>query len=90
MGHAVQEGDARAFFLAARHAVQLQLGSQWKLKPEAITLAEIRARDEQKAEAVEPLFQQADEIIYSGQTTADGVDLAQWERRVREEILQSA
>ena len=87
MSEAVRNGDALAFFLAARHAVQLQLGAQWRLKPEAITLAEIRERDPQLAASLEPLFAQADEIIYSGGADA-GQDLAQWETRVHESLHQ--
>jgi hypothetical protein len=87
MAEAVQRGDAVGFFVAARHAVQLQLGAQWRVKPEAITLGEIRLRDPHLAESLEPLFVQADEIIYSGQASPD-IDLAQWEHRVRTELLQ--
>jgi len=87
MAAAVRRDDAVAFFIAARHAVQLQLGARWRLSPEALTLGEIRARDPQLAEALEPLFIQADEVIYSGQAQP-GIDLAQWENRVRTELLQ--
>ncbi len=86
MAEAVRRGDALAFFVAARHAVQLQLAAQWNLRPEALTLGEIRARDPHLAEAVEPLFAQADEVIYSGRASSN-VDLASWERRARE-LLQ--
>jgi hypothetical protein len=87
MAEAVRRGDAVAFFLAARHAIQLQLGAQWNLKPEAITLGEIRSRDPHLAETLEPLFAQADEVIYSGKASPP-LDLAQWEQRVRTELLQ--
>ena len=87
MTEAARKGDAVAFFMAARHAVQLQLGAQWNSKPEAITLGEIRARDPQLAGTLEPLFTQADEVIYSGKASPN-LDLAQWEQRVRTELLQ--
>jgi hypothetical protein len=87
MAEAVRRDDAVAFFIAARHAVQLQLGAQWRVSPEALTLGEIRSRDAQLAETLAPLFAQADEVIYSGQAQP-GVDLAQWENRVRTELLQ--
>lgn len=86
MNEAVRSGDARAFFIAARHVIQLQLGTEWRVKPEALTLTEIRQRDAALAETLEPLFAQTDEIVYSGQPRRD-LDLAQWERRVRE-LLQ--
>jgi hypothetical protein len=87
MAEAARRGDALAFFVSARHAVQLQLGARWNAKPEAITLREIRSRDPQRAEALQPLFAQADEVIYSGNGSA-GLDLAEWEKRVRSELLQ--
>jgi hypothetical protein len=87
MTEAVQQKDSVAFFLAARHAIQLQLGAQWAVKPEALTLGEIRRRDPELAETLTPLFTQADEVIYSGNAST-GLDLAQWEQRVRTELLQ--
>jgi len=87
MSDAVRRGDARAFFLSARHAVQLKLGSQWRMSPEAITLAEIRHRNPQLAETLEPLFNQADEVIYSGEASGN-LDLAPWEIQVRRQLLQ--
>lgn len=87
MSEAVKRNDARTFFVAARHAVQLRLGNQWKLKPEAITLGEIRQRDSQLAERLEPLFNQVDEVIYSGQASPD-LNLAEWEVHVRKDLLQ--
>jgi hypothetical protein len=87
MDAAVRRGDARAFFRAARQTVQLQGASRWGLPPEAVTLPAIAARDPELAEAVAPLFAQADEVIYSAHGPGP-VDLAAWERRVREEMLQ--
>jgi len=86
MAEAVRRNDALAFFTAARHAIQLQLGAQWNVSPEALTLGEIRERDPHRAETLEPLFTQVDEVIYSGQA-GPHPDLAEWERKVRE-ILQ--
>jgi hypothetical protein len=87
MSDAVRRNDPQAFFLSARNAVQLQLGGRWRMKPEAITFAEIRERDPQLAETLEPLFKQADEIIYSGQTGGD-LNLAEWELHIRKDLLQ--
>jgi hypothetical protein len=87
MSDAVRRDDALAFFTAARHAIQLQLGTQWNVRSESLTLREIRSRDPQLAELLAPLFQQADEVIYSGRATP-GLDLPQWENRVRTELLQ--
>jgi hypothetical protein len=87
MTDAVRRSDAVAFFIAARHAVQLQLGAQWKRTPESLTLGEIRQHDASLAELLQPLFAQADEAIYSGHASPN-IDLAQWEQRVRTELLQ--
>jgi hypothetical protein len=87
MSAAIRQNDALAFFMAARHAIQLQLGTQWNAQPEAITLGEIRLRDPELAERLAPLFAQADEVIYSGRASI-GLDLAEWEQRVRTELLQ--
>jgi hypothetical protein len=88
MANAVRQNNAAIFFTAARHAVQLQLGSQWKVQPESITLREIRQREPGLAERVAPLFAQADEVIYSGRASSN-LDLAEWDRRARE-LLHSA
>ena len=89
MSAAVTRHDAPGFFLAARHAVQLQLGAQWNTPPEALTLGEIRRRDPELAERLAPFFAQADEVIYSGRATP-GLNLSEWDRRVRAELLQPA
>jgi hypothetical protein len=88
MTQAANRGDAVAFFLASRHAIQLQLGARWGLKPEALTLAEIRQRDPILAKTLEPLFTLANEVIYSGHARRD-LDLKQWDHRVRTELLQT-
>ncbi len=90
MSEAARQGDARTFFLAARHALQLQLGARWSVAPESITLGEIRRRDPALAEAMAALFAQADEVLYSGRTGAN-LDLGQWQRVARECLqLQTA
>jgi hypothetical protein len=89
MSDAVRRDDAPAFFLAARDAVQIQLGAQWGVPPEAVTLPQVAQRDPALAESLGPLFAQADEVMYSGLAPA-GIDLAEWERRVRGELLQPA
>jgi len=87
MAEAVRRNDAMAFFLAARHSIQLQLGAQWKISPEALTFVEIRRHNPALAATLQPLFKQADEVIYSGRPQP-GLDLAQWHQRIRIELLQ--
>jgi hypothetical protein len=87
MSGAVQRGDAAAFFLAARQAVQARCAAEWRVRPESVTLPAIKARDPQLAEAAAQLFNQADEILYSGNVSGT-FDLPDWERYVREQLLQ--
>ena len=86
MSSAVQRGDAVSFFRAARQAVQLQWGAHWQVAPESVTLPLIAEHDPNLAEALAPLFNQADEIMYSREAQPS-YDLAEWERRVREDYL---
>ena len=57
------------------------------LSPKPSLSAKSARRDPHLAETLEPLFTQADEVIYSGQASR-GSDLAEWEHRVRTELLQ--
>ena len=88
MGRAAREGDAEKFFTSARHVVQLQLAERWHVSPTALTIAEIQRRDPALGETLFPLFIEADNVIYSGAMPA-GIDLMEWDRRVRE-MLQPA
>jgi hypothetical protein len=88
MSGAVQRGDVAGFFLAAKHAVQARWAAEWRVRPEAVTLPMIAARDPQLADAVAQLFNQADEILYSGNASGN-FDLAEWDRHVREQLLQA-
>ena len=87
MNRAAREGDAVGFFSAARHAVQLRLAERWQAAPDALTLPEIERRDPALGESVAPLFNEADDVIYSGKGPSD-LDLTDWGRRVRG-LLQS-
>ena len=83
MEQALRMEDARAFFLSARHALQLHLRAAWKVAPESITLGEIRRRDPDRAQVLAPFFLQADEIFYSGNAPSR-LDLSHWARVARE------
>jgi hypothetical protein len=88
MHAAVAQGDAPTFFAAARQALQMQWGAAWGLRPEAVTLPLIAERDPELAARLSPFFAQADEIHYSGRAAGGDLDLAAWERQVREEMQQ--
>jgi hypothetical protein len=80
---AQQSNDAPAFFRVARCAIQSRLGAQWRMKPEAITLAEIRQRDPALAARLDEFFTAADEVLYSAHRPAT-CDLTRWAGFVRE------
>jgi hypothetical protein len=88
MDQAARTGDAVQFFTSARRATQLRLAERWNIPAEAVTLPEIERRDPALVESVTPLFTEADDVIYSGAARA-GLDLQEWDRRVRE-MLQPA
>jgi hypothetical protein len=88
MSSAVQRGDVAGFFFAARQAVQVHWAAEWRLPSEAVTLPVIAEHDSQLAAAAMPLFHHADEILYSGNASGE-YDLPDWERHVREELLQA-
>jgi hypothetical protein len=80
---AQQRDDAPTFFRTARHAIQARLGAQWRMKPEALTLAEIRSRDPATAARLTEFYAAADEVLYSAQPPAR-CDLARWAGFVRD------
>ncbi len=87
MDRAVDQGDAAAFFAAARGAFQQRLGARWHLRPEAITLAEIAGRlDTVRAEPIRQVFD-LDASRFSGMGAAQA-DLAAWKDRVGRELHQ--
>ena len=87
MSTAAAQNDPVEFFLAARRAVQTRWSAAWRIQPEAVTLSEIARHDPPLAEAATPLFHQADAVMYSGEAPG-AFDLADWERHVREDLLQ--
>lgn len=85
MDRALSQGDAAAFFLAARGALQQRLGARWGVNPDAITLQEVEARLGDEAEAVRPVFELADAARFTGHGPA-GLDLSEWKQRVSHEL----
>jgi hypothetical protein len=85
MDRAVEQGDAPAFFAAARGALQQRLGARWHVRPEAITQAEIAGRlDGVQAERLRLVFDH-DASRFSGMDTAQA-DLAAWRDIVNREL----
>ncbi len=85
MDRAVDGRDAVAFFAAARAAFQQRLGARWRVKPEAITLAEIEGRLEAgDAQAVRQVFD-FDAARFSG-FRPEPTDLPRWRQIVNEQL----
>jgi hypothetical protein len=87
MDRAMREHASEEFFLAARSALQHRLGERWNLRPETITLAEIRSRLNGAGEGIRPVFEMADQISYSGQNLGDA-DYHRWKDLVVEQLKQ--
>jgi hypothetical protein len=87
MDAAMREGQADAFFLHARGALQRRYGPRWGVKPETITLADVEARLPADHENVRSLFAIADQISYSNLSFAE-TDLQQWRQVVMQELAE--
>jgi hypothetical protein len=85
MDLAMQKAETVPFFVAARRALQHRLGARWNLPPETITLSEINARLNGKADGIRPVFQMADRVEYSHESLPTG-DLAGWKRILVEQL----
>ncbi|WP_226895308.1 BatD family protein [Luteolibacter marinus] len=67
-------GDGAGFFTAAREALRIRVAEQSGIKPEAVTLADLRQVDD---EDVVGILKEADRVDYSG-TAGDAGDLHAW------------
>lgn len=85
MESAVRRGECEEFFSAARSALQHRLGQHWGMRPDTITLAEINARMNGEADGFRPIFELADEVIYTGRTFA-ATELQSWSKTVNTEL----
>ena len=85
MDRAAAAQDTRAFFRAARAALQQRLGQRFRTAPEAITLSEIDSRLNGDAAGLRPIFEFADHITYSGQDLG-ATDLSRWRQIVLEQL----
>jgi len=87
MESAVKRGECEKFFSAARSVLQHRLGQRWGMRPDTITLAEINARMNGEADGFRPIFELADEVIYTGRTFGTA-ELQSWARSVNTELLK--
>jgi len=83
---ALKEGDAQAFFAAARRILQERLGERLGARSETITLSEIEnhlKEDSMLIHTLREIFQTADAVAYSGQAF-NSERLNEWKRAVLE------
>jgi hypothetical protein len=85
LDQAAAAGDTTAFFTAARDVLQERLGERWGLRPETLTMAEIKTRLGADSGNLATIFAQADAIDYSGQAHG-ATDLAAWKETVLQEL----
>jgi hypothetical protein len=85
MDSAATRGATSEFFVAARGALQNQLGVLWGLIPQTITLAEVNARLNGEADGFRFVFEVADEVAYTGRTFA-APELQKWCKVISAEL----
>jgi hypothetical protein len=86
---AARSGDAASFFEAARKALVQAFAARWRMPPERITGAELKARLGTDGEDIERLFALADEASYSDYALAD-TDFQRWLGLVRGQLAGGA
>ncbi len=69
MDRALAAQDRRAFFDAARTALQTRLGAQWTLLPEVITAADVEARMGSSGDRICAVLERADGFAYANGLT---------------------
>jgi len=89
MDAALQAGDARGFFTAARHALQERFAASWHVPVSKVTIPEIRTRLNGHGAEVCAVFQAADEIAYCG-IRFSAPDLRLWRDLVKKQLQQTA
>jgi len=85
MDAAMADRQAGPFFVHARNALQQRYGPMWKMRPEAITVADIESRLGEAGVNARMIFEMADQAMYSDLNL--GVDdLQQWRQAVMSEL----
>ncbi|MCB1229503.1 MAG: protein BatD [Verrucomicrobiae bacterium] len=84
---AATNGDAVAFFDAARRALQTRIAAAWNRPAESLTVAELRHRLPSDSPAMS-VFRQADAIAYAPQATLDQFDGEHWRSILHEALSE--
>ena len=87
MDQAMKNQQTDAFFIHARSALQQRYGHEWKMTPDAITLADVEARLTDGLDTVRPVFEMADQAKYSDLHFEDA-DLQQWREAVVNQLAE--
>lgn len=83
MDSALKAGNSRAFFAAARKALQIRLSERSGVTPESITLSEVEDHLDNRViqEDVRKIFGEADSLAYAGYQT-NHTDLDEWKKKM--------
>ena len=87
MDEAIKNHQTHAFFISARAALQHRFGQEWGVRPETITVNDVRLRLGGAAEPLCPIFELADQVSYSALHIGEA-DLAQWRAVVMNELAE--
>jgi hypothetical protein len=82
---AAQSGDSSSFFEVARAALLQTFAARWRMSPDQITVADLKARLGPAGEDVERLCALADEAKYSDYDPAS-TDFQRWLRLIRGQL----
>jgi hypothetical protein len=88
MDAALRDEEAGAFFVHARNALQQRFGQEWKMRPEAITVADVEARLGEGSPNVRSIFEMADQASYSDLHFGEA-DLQKWREVVVSELVEA-
>jgi hypothetical protein len=86
---AARSGDSASFFEVARQALAQTFAARWRMSPDQINGAELKARLGRAGEDIERLFALADETKYSNDE-AGGTDFQRWLGVVRGQLAGGA
>ncbi|HEY6475487.1 MAG TPA: BatD family protein [Polyangia bacterium] len=83
---AAATGDATMLFGAARKAFQARLGAAWGVPSEAIAAADVAHRLGPTGDRIHAVFERADRLTYSGNSSVPSEDLSYWRGLVSDEL----
>jgi hypothetical protein len=82
---AARSGDSSSFFEVARNLLVQTFATRWRMSPDQVTFAELKARLGTAGEDIERLFALADEAKYSDYAPG-GTDFQRWLTLIRSQL----